>query len=310
MVFGQVVIGPPGSGKTTYCEGMVQYLSALGRQVAVVNLDPANETLPYEAAADIRSLISLKGASEQCGLGPNGALIYCLEYLEANFDWLEEQFRALSEHYVLIDMPGQVELYTCHKSVRTVVQRLIKLNHRLTAVHLVDAHHCADPAKFISVLLVTLSTMVQLELPQVNVLSKVDLVEAYGNLDFSLDFYTDVLDPSRLLPLLQQSHGNSSFAERHASLNARIVELVEDFSLVNFATLNISDKDSVSRVLQSIDKANGYVFGASDLGADVGIFTCAAGVPEWDDERVGSVQERYMRDTDLSELLEPGGAKP
>ena len=40
-------------------------------------------------------------------------------------------------------------------------------------VHLVDAHHCADAAKFISVLLVTLSTMVQLEMPQINLLSKV-----------------------------------------------------------------------------------------------------------------------------------------
>ena len=62
------------------------------------------------------------------------------------------------------------------------MQALLKHNHRLTAVHLVDAHHCSDPAKFISVLLVTLSTMVQLEMPQVNLLSKIDLVEAYGEL--------------------------------------------------------------------------------------------------------------------------------
>jgi len=34
----------------------------------------------------------------------------------------------------------------------------------------------------LSVLLVTLSTMVQLEMPQVNLLSKLDLVEAYGPL--------------------------------------------------------------------------------------------------------------------------------
>lgn len=85
------------------------------------------------------------------------------------------------------------------------------------------------------------------------------------------------------------------------------MELIEDFSLVTFGTLNISDKDSVCRVLRSIDKANGYVFGGSELGADAGIFTCAAGVSEWDDDRVGSVQERYMRDSDLSELLTPGG---
>ena len=51
--FGQAVIGPPGSGKTTYCLGMSEFLRALGRRVAVVNLDPANEGLPYECAVDV-----------------------------------------------------------------------------------------------------------------------------------------------------------------------------------------------------------------------------------------------------------------
>eukprot|EP00953_Heterococcus_sp_UTEX-ZZ885_P038770 19897-Heterococcus_DN1.PRE.1 len=41
--FGQVVVGPPGSGKTTYCNGMAQYMRGLGREVAIVNLDPANQ---------------------------------------------------------------------------------------------------------------------------------------------------------------------------------------------------------------------------------------------------------------------------
>jgi hypothetical protein len=42
MSFGQIVVGPPGSGKTTYCLAMRQQLEALGRKVAVVSLDPAN----------------------------------------------------------------------------------------------------------------------------------------------------------------------------------------------------------------------------------------------------------------------------
>lgn len=53
---------------------------------------------------------------------------------------------------------------------------------QLVAVHLVDAHYCTDPAKYISVLLLSLKTMIQLELPHVNVLSKIDLVESYGKL--------------------------------------------------------------------------------------------------------------------------------
>ena len=33
-MFGQVVIGPPGAGKTTYCKAMQQFLTALGRKVS------------------------------------------------------------------------------------------------------------------------------------------------------------------------------------------------------------------------------------------------------------------------------------
>lgn len=60
--FGQVVVGPPGSGKTTYCFGMFQYLEAIGRDAAVINLDPANHGggLPYTPAVDIEELVSLE----------------------------------------------------------------------------------------------------------------------------------------------------------------------------------------------------------------------------------------------------------
>lgn len=60
--FGQVVVGPPGSGKTTYCLGMHQYLKAIGRDAAIVNLDPANhgEGLPFTPAVDIEELVSLE----------------------------------------------------------------------------------------------------------------------------------------------------------------------------------------------------------------------------------------------------------
>ena len=65
-------------------------------------------------------------------------------------------------------------------------------NCRLAAVHLVDAHLCSDPTKYISALLLSLSTMLHLELPHVNLLSKIDLIQQYGKLHFNLDFYTEV----------------------------------------------------------------------------------------------------------------------
>jgi hypothetical protein len=55
-----------------------------------------------------------------------------------------------------------------------------------------DSHHCLDPSKFISGVLVALSAMLQLEMPHINILSKIDLLDSYGELPFSLNFYTDV----------------------------------------------------------------------------------------------------------------------
>jgi hypothetical protein len=51
---------------------MRQYLGALGRDVAIINLDPANDNPPYEAAVDLADLVSLEVVMEEKGLGPNG----------------------------------------------------------------------------------------------------------------------------------------------------------------------------------------------------------------------------------------------
>ncbi|CAG8633180.1 24715_t:CDS:2, partial [Racocetra persica] len=186
-----VVIGPPGSGKTTYCNGMQQFLRATGRKISVVNLDPANDFLPYECAINMADLITLEEVMEEFKLGPNGGMMYCMEYLEKNIDWLEEKLKSLKDEYFLFDFPGQVELFTHHGSVKNIIERLQKLDYRLVTVHLVDAHYCTDPSKYISALLLSLKTMLQIELPHVNVLSKVDLMESYGKLAFNLDFYTE-----------------------------------------------------------------------------------------------------------------------
>lgn len=202
-MFGQIVIGPPGSGKTTYCQGMLEFLTSLGRNVAVVNLDPANDILPYKCDVNISDLITLSEVMDNLKLGPNGGLIYCMEYLEQNMDWLQKALEKLGSKYLLFDCPGQVELYTHHQSVKNIAAQLEKWDYHLVSVHLVDSHYCSDPSKFVSVLLTSLTTMLQMELPHVNVLSKADLIEKFGKLAFNLDFYTEVLDLSFLLDHLQ-----------------------------------------------------------------------------------------------------------
>lgn len=122
--WGQVVCGPPGSGKSTYCEAMHHALNAAGRKTIVVNLDPANEDVRYPCAIDVRQLISADDAAAAYSLGPNGALMYCVEYLEANSDWLLRALSAHADSYVLLDCPGQAELYTHHASFFRIFQVL------------------------------------------------------------------------------------------------------------------------------------------------------------------------------------------
>ena len=122
--FAQLVIGPPGSGKSTYCCGMKEFLSALGRKVAIVNLDPANDTLPYECDVDISELVTLQDVMDKLKLGPNGSLVYCMEFLEKNLEWLHERLEKFRGCYFLFDCPGQVELFTHHQSVKNIVNKL------------------------------------------------------------------------------------------------------------------------------------------------------------------------------------------
>ncbi|RKO90802.1 hypothetical protein BDK51DRAFT_35791 [Blyttiomyces helicus] len=288
MPFGQVVVGPPGSGKTTYCHGMAQFYDATKRSAIIVNLDPANDGMPYTPTIDISELITLEDTMEEFGLGPNGGLIYCMEYLEKNLDWLIGRLNEFKDSYVLFDFPGQVELFTHHTAVRSILDKLQKLNYRLCAVHLVDAHHCVDPSKYVSMVLLSLKTMIQLELPHINVLSKIDLMESYGKLAFNLDFYTEVQDLSYLLEQLSSTPRTSRFA----SLNRALCELIEEFSLVGFRTLCIEDRRSVLALARAVDKANGYVFGGLEEGNE-SIFETAVGAGAWDDD-VRDVQERYL----------------
>ena len=265
-IYGQVVVGPPGSGKTTYCDGMQQYLRLLGRDAWVINLDPANEgegdssggtnpdetimaepkgeappatlNLPYETLYDVcEHAVHLTAVMKETGLGPNGGLVFCMEYLEAHADEMIQVIQnRLQEHvtsstitttttnrpYLLIDLPGQVELYTHSTCVQHILQKLTKaLDVRLTAVQLVDAHYCTDASKFLSAALLGTTTMIRLELPTVNVLSKVDLLlTSYGgeeSLPMTLQYFTECHDLDRLLPFLdnpQRRVSSSKHADR------------------------------------------------------------------------------------------------
>ena len=71
---------------------------------------------------------------------------------------------------------GQIELYTHIPVMRQLADKLQSWNFRLCGVFLLDAQFLLEPSKFVSGMMTALSTMVNLELPHVNIMSKLDLL--------------------------------------------------------------------------------------------------------------------------------------
>lgn len=237
----------------------------LKRTPILVNLDPANESINQSISPDIdiNSLITVEDAMDQLKLGPNGALLYCMDYLDVNFDWLQSELLKsgnVDNPYFLFDLPGQVELFTTSVSMRSIIKKLTGemgdkiMDLRLVCVNFVDSHYANDPSKFISILLTSLSTMLNLELPHINILSKIDLIKSSGRLNFGVDFYCDVLDLGYLVSHISED----PFLAKYKKLTESLAGLVQDYSLVSFIPLDINNSKLVIKALRTADKANGF----------------------------------------------------
>lgn len=271
-MFGQVVIGPPGSGKSTYCYGMFQFLSAIGRKCSIINFDPANEYQTYpNCAFDIRDWISTEVIMRENGLGPNGALLYALESLDGEMlNSLTDVIAKFSKsgNYLLFDCPGQVELFTHQESLFRIFRTLkSKYDARLCVVSLVDSIYLTSASQYISITLLTLRSMLQLGLPQVNVVSKIDKLSEYNSLHMPLDFYTAVEDLGMLLPLIRKEL-DSRLGGNFIKLTESIAEMVESFGLVSYEVLAVEDKRSMMNLLRKIDSSNGYSYGTNEIAGD------------------------------------------
>ncbi|XP_028138871.1 GPN-loop GTPase 3 [Diabrotica virgifera virgifera] len=256
MRYAQLVIGPAGSGKSTYCSALAQHGVDTRRNIDVVNLDPAAEHFNYQPIVDIRELIHLQDAmdDEELQCGPNGGLVFCMEYLTENLDWLEEKLGDQEDDYILFDCPGQIELYTHLTAIKNLVKKLQMWRFNVCAVFLVDVQFITDGAKFISGTMAALSVMVNLEVPHVNILSKMDLLSKSAKK--RLDSF---LEPDSHFILGDiETCGNSAFNTKHRKLTEAIARLIEDYSLVKFIPLNLKNLESINDVLITIDNVIQY----------------------------------------------------
>ena len=76
VMYGQLITGAPGCGKSTFIKGMHHFLDLMGRKTVVINLDPANVTTDYPTNISLPDLLSLDQARAETSLGPNGGMLY------------------------------------------------------------------------------------------------------------------------------------------------------------------------------------------------------------------------------------------
>ena len=241
--FAQVIIGPAGSGKSTYIAHAKAFFDDMKRIVHCVNLDPAADLLPYDPEIDIRDAINITELMKKSNLGPNGALISCLEAITFNSKWFDEEIGEYEYDYLLIDMPGQIELYSHMDVLPELLQKLKLKGYNLIMVYFVDAQFLSDAGKFLSASLVALSTMTMLELPHINVISKCDLIDE-EDMKKIYDF-TEM----ETFAIMDRMKPNA----RILKLTEKVCELIDTFRLVQFRLLNYKEKDSLEDLIQSID---------------------------------------------------------
>lgn len=185
---------------------------------------------------------------EELNLGPNGALVYCMEYLLENLEWLEEELGDYDGDYLVFDCPGQIELYTHLPVMPRVIELLQQKGYLVCSVYCIDATSAADAGRFLGGALAALSTMVHLHTPHVNVLTKTDLLPSKGIARRLINS-----DPHDLAAAV-----NEDTQPRFAALNQAIAGLLSEFNMVGFVTMTATKPRSVSRVLGAVDFALQY----------------------------------------------------
>ncbi|MDR0334712.1 MAG: ATP/GTP-binding protein [Methanomassiliicoccaceae archaeon] len=181
-------VGTAGSGKSSLVSAYKEWLDNNGIDAVIVNLDPGAESIPYVPDADIREWIELREVMDEYSLGPNGAQVVCADLMAMNIEKLTDVLGTYKTNYVLVDTPGQLELFAFRKSSNVIVEALGK--ERSMTVFLADPMLCKTSNGFISTMMLSSIVQFRLQIPMITVLSKSDLLSD-DELDKVLTWFAD-----------------------------------------------------------------------------------------------------------------------
>ena len=166
--------GTAGAGKTTFVRAFADWMKSAGYEATVVNLDPGSESTTLDPAVDIREWVRLDDIEDEYGLGPNGAQIAAADMIALKIFDVKQAIEELKTDYVLIDTPGQVELFAFREASKAVVDALS--GDRSQIAFLFDPALARTPGGFVSLLLLSATVEFRFRLPMINVLTKSDVL--------------------------------------------------------------------------------------------------------------------------------------
>ena len=169
------VVGTAGAGKSSLVTAFQRWARFLEIDALTINLDPGAERVHYDPEFDVRDLISLAEVMDRYDLAPNGAQILAADLVAAQADDIMDELEGLSGDMLIIDTPGQVELFAFREASNHLVDVLGQ--GRAALAFLFDPMLSQTPSGFVSQMLLSNIVQFRLGLPTANYLSKADLLE-------------------------------------------------------------------------------------------------------------------------------------
>ena len=170
------ISGTAGSGKSLLTSKLLEYYTKNGAFASVLNLDPGVENLPYTCDIDVRDHVDIVSIMQKYDLGPNGAMIMANDLIASKIDDIQNEVNSVNPDYLLVDTPGQIELFAYRSSGPFLVENIA--SEEKTNIFLFDGALITSPVNFVSIALLATSIRLRLNIPTVNVLTKTDLIDA------------------------------------------------------------------------------------------------------------------------------------
>ena len=168
------ITGTAGSGKSLLTSRLLQWYRDNNAYPISLNLDPGAVSLPYDPDVDVRDYVDIATLMESYGLGPNGSLIMASDMIATKMEEIQKEVDGLNPDYVIVDTPGQIELFAFRASGPYFAANL-RADNKAT-IFAFDGVLVSSPINFVSISLLASSVKLRLKIAQINVLTKRDLV--------------------------------------------------------------------------------------------------------------------------------------